>query len=1041
MGLKQGDVAYIKWPGRQSFNWRLTASAPKPGDTRELAAEAVLGANHVGATSYEDYWSYYIMPSDGKLRVASSATRSVRVYREDGSIVSSGNENTTAPALSKGEKVFIHWRTRGSGNFNWNLAVSPSAPGDACTLAAEAVSGNNYLPNTPDQYYWYRYTMPRKGKLQITSSATHDQNLHIYRSCNDTDYYYGYGNVTVYDFDSGEEVLIRWATSRESGFNWDLAVAPFGPGEDCTTAVSATKGTLRLPSTTADHYWYKFTMPDNGRLKITSSSTKDVAIYQGACSDLGNPAIDYGNGVVFSKGQEVLIRWDADGTGDFDWDLSVTPLGVGEDCRTAVPAFIGTNNFPSTSYYSHWYTYTMFGSGNLRIRSFTSKNIYIYRNTCDDLILEAIGEGNINVTGLKKGDQVFIEWEGHKIDFDWDLTETRTKDGDLCSSAVEASLGTNKLPATYNNFYWYRYTMPIDGKLQITSSSSEYINVFGGTCDTRYSFNEGRYGNTTVAPLRKGDQVFIRWELWYGGDFDWNLSVGPLEPGDHCALAAAATDGINNTPAAPYWFKYQVPATGSYTISSLGTATGNNHLSVYSDCHGTLLGENGNHNDRIRQRELTLSFTAGKVVYIYWDDRYSDAGFDWMLSSGTQAITFDPLPAMTVADAPFNLAATASSGLSVTYTSSDKTVATISGSTVTIVGVGATTITASQEGDATHDAAAPVAQLLSVTKASQTITVDVIADQLIDASPITLNASTTSGLALNYTVTGPATISGNIITLNGTEGIVQVTVSQAGNYLYQAVSANVSFNVTDPHPTVAECGSLTVTVAEKSNVTCSGALNGSLTVSATGGQTPYRYSVDGTTFQEAAHFVVLDSGNYLITVKDMNECTATVEAHIITPNILLVEGQVNPSTESFGNGRIALSMSGGTAPYRYTWSNNATTATIADLMPGDYAVTITDAQGCTVSSSFTVAEERVTSVEEQQGQKIAVYPNPIYDVLHVDVPFGSKVKEGTLYDPIGKKVAVISLTEGQNQVDAPMLKPGSYLLRLDNGSSRRILVK
>src|SRR6185369_534840 len=91
------------------------------------------------------------------------------------------------------------------------------------------------------------------------------------------------------------------------------------------------------------------------------------------------------------------------------------------------------------------------------------------------------------------------------------------------------------------------------------------------------------------------------------------------------------------------------------------------------------------------------------------------------VNQGTQTITFSALPPKTMVDAPFALAATSTSGLSVSYTSSNPAVATISGTTVTIVGVGTTTITASQGGDGNYNAAAAVPQILTVDKAAATV--------------------------------------------------------------------------------------------------------------------------------------------------------------------------------------------------------------------------------------------------------------------------------------------------------------------------------
>ena len=83
----------------------------------------------------------------------------------------------------------------------------------------------------------------------------------------------------------------------------------------------------------------------------------------------------------------------------------------------------------------------------------------------------------------------------------------------------------------------------------------------------------------------------------------------------------------------------------------------------------------------------------------------------------SQAIAFGVLAGKQVGNVPFNLTATANSGLPVSFSSSVTSVATVSGSTVTIIGVGSTTITASQGGDATYLPASSVPQTLMVSAA------------------------------------------------------------------------------------------------------------------------------------------------------------------------------------------------------------------------------------------------------------------------------------------------------------------------------------
>ena len=89
-----------------------------------------------------------------------------------------------------------------------------------------------------------------------------------------------------------------------------------------------------------------------------------------------------------------------------------------------------------------------------------------------------------------------------------------------------------------------------------------------------------------------------------------------------------------------------------------------------------------------------------------------------------QNITFSQLTDLTYGDSDFNLTATASSRLPVSYSSSNTSIATIDGNTVTIMGAGSTTITASQSGNASYNAATDVQQVLIVMPKALTIMAD-----------------------------------------------------------------------------------------------------------------------------------------------------------------------------------------------------------------------------------------------------------------------------------------------------------------------------
>ena len=62
------------------------------------------------------------------------------------------------------------------------------------------------------------------------------------------------------------------------------------------------------------------------------------------------------------------------------------------------------------------------------------------------------------------------------------------------------------------------------------------------------------------------------------------------------------------------------------------------------------------------------------------------------------------------------------------------------------------------------------------------------------------------------------------------------------------------------------------------------------------------------------------------------------------------------------NGTAIVTVSGGTSPYTYSWSNAATTQSISNLSAATYNVTVTDAKGCTANSSYQVTQPTLLTV-------------------------------------------------------------------------------
>ncbi len=168
-----------------------------------------------------------------------------------------------------------------------------------------------------------------------------------------------------------------------------------------------------------------------------------------------------------------------------------------------------------------------------------------------------------------------------------------------------------------------------------------------------------------------------------------------------------------------------------------------------------------------------------------------------------QTITFTAIPNKVTTDAPFAISASATSGLPVSF-SIVSGPATISGNTITLGGTtGTVTVRATQAGNANWNAATPVERSFTVSAPgllNQTITFNSLANKTTTSPPFTISATASSGLPVTFTlVSGPATLSGNTVTLTGATGTVSIKASQAGNAQYNpAADVTRSFGVTAP---------------------------------------------------------------------------------------------------------------------------------------------------------------------------------------------------------------------------------------------------
>lgn len=161
--------------------------------------------------------------------------------------------------------------------------------------------------------------------------------------------------------------------------------------------------------------------------------------------------------------------------------------------------------------------------------------------------------------------------------------------------------------------------------------------------------------------------------------------------------------------------------------------------------------------------------------------------------------------------------------------------------------------------------------------------------------------------------------------------------------------------------TIFEPSQVVGTISVVNPISCSGVCDGELTASATGG-TP-GYSFAWSNGQNGPSISGLCSGTYTVTVTDNNGCSDTVSFNLSDPQSILVNTTILDGISCNGvcDGEISVAYSGGVAPYNVAWSNGSGQDTLTGLCQGQYVVTITDNQGCSVTDTVNLVEPAALS--------------------------------------------------------------------------------
>jgi len=399
-----------------------------------------------------------------------------------------------------------------------------------------------------------------------------------------------------------------------------------------------------------------------------------------------------------------------------------------------------------------------------------------------------------------------------------------------------------------------------------------------------------------------------------------------------------------------------------------------------------------------------------------------------VVSKGNQTIAFPALPAVTVGLPDFSPGATNSSTLAITYTSSNTSVATIVSGKIHIVGNGTSTITASQAGNNNYNAAAGVAQTLTVSAAPTPVISANGSTTFVTGGNVILTANTGSAYIYVWSKDGKdisgATGTSYTAGVNGSYTVSIITGS--GRVTSAAVVVNVIFVLPDNNFTLSITGAScngddngSVNIIAKQN------LNYTATITVNGISTPY-------TFTTSVNIPSLQAGTYpvCITVAGQSTYQQCYNIVITEPKPLSVYSTINNDS-----GTINLAMNGGDE-YNILLNGETLTTTASSvtlpLKTGNNNLTITTDKLCQGTYS------KIINV----SGRYEPYPNPFQNTLNLNL--GNTNINHILVEIVsasdGKTVysAQYANQSGVLQLDLSKLQNGVYAIHLTMDNDLKI---
>lgn len=826
---------------------------------------------------------------------------------------------------------------------------------------------------------------------------------------------------------NGELTLVGIGTDSLSGL---VAGAGYFNSNIIMTDTSATPGKLSLNPNT--HYLVTLSLESNG-----TPFTANTSIWL-AASDNVNYALNnaYSNGLFLTQTQ-VFLEDGSGGTSGF-W------VGFGLD---VVPTFGVHISAPCASFAASTTIDSIpnFGASDGAITASTTGGTapltYAWSNGSTNAAISGLATGTYTVTvtdftGCTANSSIFLA-QGIP---DLVINEIMYNPAESGTDSTEyIEIYNNEASAVNLEGYYFtqgvNFTFP-----NVSINAGDYLVVSADSSAVRNRHGVGSLQWSSGGLSNSGEDIALRDSLNRqidSVDYDDNAPwpTGPLNPDGSGPSIELNGFNLDNNIGSNWNISSQIIAgqivNGNQVYGTPGAANNTFQplaVSITVDsnvtCNGFLNGG------------MTVTASNGLVPYSYaWSNNDTIASITGV-AAGVYVVTVTDNAGNTTT---LSDTITEPSAITISSTSTDESCNPGNDGTIITSVTGGTTPYSYlwSSGATTANAMNLVSGLYTVTVTDANACTATLIDT-VNAAPVIIN----SLIASNVNCNGGSDGSINVFPSGGTipftylwsTGDTTQNISSLSVGTYTVTVTDVNGCTATNTVTITEPAAITVALVT-TNVSCNGGNDGSASITATGGFSPYTFL--WSTGDTTANTSNLTAGNYSVTVTDVAGCDTITSFTINQPtaiNDTVIRNQFTLTASQIGANYQWLDCNNGNAPI-----TGATMQSYTVTSNGDYAVEIT-LNGCVdTSSCIMILNVGIDQISNPQ-LSLNLYPNPNKGIFNLeigeDVPSNHPLE---IYNLSGSLITTINLNSSQQQIDVTQLSNGVYFIRYKSNVKKFVI--